>query len=335
MKSIRLLVMLMVAVSFTAAWAQDTQTYAEKLGWKKGDRVVIMHVDDAAMSYDSDQGAIKAIEQGVATSVSVMMPCPWVPGFVHYLKDHPKMDAGLHLTLTSEWKDYRWAPLCGKPAAPGLVDPEGAMWHGVEDVAKHASPDEVEKEIRAQVERALTMGFKPTHLDTHMGTVYATPAFLERYIKVGIDTGIPVMLPGGHDTLVKRDSKRDPAALAGIQALGKKLWDAGLPVLDDLHNVSYGWKLPQGVEATDDNLRKMKTEKYIQAMHEMLPGVTMVIMHCTDPTEVFPHISDSGPTRKGDLLAMLDPALKKCIEDEKIILTTWRELKERRDKVGK
>jgi hypothetical protein len=324
-----------LAVSFSQAWAQDTQTYAEKLGWKKGDRVVIMHVDDAAMSYDSDQGAIKAIEQGVATSVSVMMPCPWVPGFVHYLKDHPQMDAGLHLTLTSEWKDYRWAPLSGKPAVPGLVDPEGAMWHGVEDVAKHASPDEVETEIRAQVDRALTMGFTPTHLDTHMGTVYATPQFLERYIKVGIDKGIPVMLPGGHDTLLARDSKRGAADIANAQALGKKLWDAGLPVLDDLHNVSYGWKLPEGVEATDDNLRKMKTEKYIKAMHEMLPGVTMVIMHCTDPTEVFPKISDSGPTRKGDLLAMLDPALKKSIQDEKIILTTWRELKQRRDKVGK
>ncbi|MBI5091378.1 MAG: hypothetical protein HZB26_02930 [Candidatus Hydrogenedentes bacterium] len=126
-----------------------------------------------------------------------------------------------------------------------------------------------------------------------------------------------------------------PVWAQDTQAYAEKPGDAGLPVLDDLHNVSYGWKLAAGDEPTDDNLRTMKMEKYTKATHEMLPGVTIVIMHCTDPTEVFPHISDSGPTRKGDLLAMTDPASKKCIQDEKIILTTWRELKERCDKAGK
>jgi hypothetical protein len=103
-------------------------TYAEKLGYPKGAKVIIMHVDDVGMSYDSNIGAIKAIEEGVANSLSVMMPCPWVPGFVHYLKNHPKTDAGLHLTLTSEWKDYRWGPLAGKANVPNLVDEEGAMY---------------------------------------------------------------------------------------------------------------------------------------------------------------------------------------------------------------
>src|SRR5260221_13520735 len=83
-------------------------TYAEKLGYPKGAKVVILHVDDAGMSYDSNEGVFQALTKGVATSTSVMMPCPWVPGFVHYLKQHPKLDAGLHLTLTSEWADYRW-----------------------------------------------------------------------------------------------------------------------------------------------------------------------------------------------------------------------------------
>ncbi|WP_367615715.1 ChbG/HpnK family deacetylase [Pontibacter liquoris] len=94
------------------------QTYAEKLGWKKGDRVVILHIDDAGMSYDSNLGAIRALEEGVASSVSVMMTCPWVPGFVHYLQQHPTVDAGLHLTLTSEWRDYRWGRWWASPPLP-------------------------------------------------------------------------------------------------------------------------------------------------------------------------------------------------------------------------
>src|SRR5690606_25818816 len=146
------------------------ETYAEKLGFPKGARVLIMHVDDVGMSWDSNQGAIESIEKGVATSLSIMMPTPWVPGFFHYMQKNPEVDAGLHLTLTSEWKDYRWSPLSGKSTTPGLVDKEGAMWASVADVVTHATADEVEKEIRAQIDRARTMGFEPTHLDTHMGT---------------------------------------------------------------------------------------------------------------------------------------------------------------------
>src|SRR6218665_1262214 len=94
----------------------SAQTWAEKRGYPKDARVLILHVDDAGMSLDSNEGAIKAMTDGVANSVSVMMPCPWVPGFVSFLKQHPLTDAGLHLTLTSEWDNYRWGPLAGKPA---------------------------------------------------------------------------------------------------------------------------------------------------------------------------------------------------------------------------
>lgn len=314
-------------------YAQTGTTFAEKLGYPKGAKIIILHIDDLGMSYDSNLGSIEAMTKGVANSCSVMMPCPWVPEFVHYLKEHPETDAGLHLTLTSEWKDYRWGPLSGKPAAPGLVDPEGAMWRGVADVVKHASADEVEKEIRAQVERARTMGFEPTHLDSHMGTLFATPAFIERYIKVGIEYKIPVMFPGGHNTLIAEEMKSTAADMQAARAVGKKLWDAGLPVLDDLYNDSYSWKPTPEIYADDKKLQQYKTGKYIEVLKSLKAGITMIIMHCTNTTEVFEHISDSGPTRRGDYLAMIDPELKKAIKKEGIILTTWREMKQRRDKV--
>lgn len=310
----------------------QNETYAEKLGYPKGAKVIIMHVDDVGMSYDSNIGAIKAVEEGVATSMSVMMPCAWVPGFVHYLKNHPQIDAGLHLTLTSEWKDYRWGPLAGKPAVPNLVDTEGAMWSSVEETAKHASADEIEKEIRSQLERARAMGFEPTHMDSHMGTLFARQDYLERYFKVGIENKIPVMFPGGHDTMILRDGAAG-LTLEQAQKIGKMLWNAGLPVLDDLHNISYGWSMENVKKPSDKDLQAYKTKKYIESFKDLQAGVTMVIMHCTSPTEVFDQISSSGTTRKGDMLAMIDPTLKKYIQDNGIILTTWRELKERRDKV--
>jgi hypothetical protein len=321
---------------FTAAFCKAQtidSTYALKLGYPKGAKVVILHIDDAGMSFDSNEGTITAMTKGVANSCSVMMPCPWVPGFVHYLQEHKNLDAGLHLTLTSEWKDYRWVPLAGKTEVPGLTDIEGNLWRSVADVVKHATADEVEKEIRAQIDRAVTMGFIPTHLDSHMGTLFATPAFIERYVKVGIEKKIPVMLPGGHNTLIQSEMKAPDSQVQQLRQTGKMLWSAGLPVLDDLHNESYDWKIPDNISNDDKKIQAFKTQKYIAAIKSLKPGITMMIMHCTAPTAVFPFISNSGPVRKGDLLAMTDPAFKSALQKEGIVLTTWRELKERRDKL--
>ncbi|HVX49177.1 MAG TPA: polysaccharide deacetylase family protein [Chitinophagaceae bacterium] len=332
----RKIIAAITAVCVTTVLHAQTEgtTYAEKLGYPKGAKVVILHVDDAGMSYDSNEGVFEAITKGVATSTSVMMPCPWVPGFVHRLKDYPQLDAGLHLTLTSEWKDYRWGPLAGKDAVPGLVDKEGDLWPSVADVAMHATPDEVEKEIRAQLARARSMGFTPTHLDSHMGTLFATPGFIERYLKVGMEEHIPVMLPAGNDKMIQAQLRFLKIDLQKVQAQGKMLWDAGLPVLDDLDNNSYDWQIPDSAKNDDVKLQHFKTARYIADLKQLQPGVTMIIMHCTATSPQFKYITGSGDVRRGDLLAMLDPAFKKALENEHIILTTWRELMQRRTKAG-
>jgi predicted glycoside hydrolase/deacetylase ChbG (UPF0249 family) len=313
------------------ASAQDS-TYAERLGYPRGTKVLVLHIDDVGMSYDQNAGTIDVLEKGAARSCSIMMTCPWVPGFFHYLKDHPNTDAGLHLTLTSEWKDYRWGPLAGKSQVPGLVDAEGALWPSVADVVSHASADEVEKEVRAQIERALGFGFRPTHFDSHMGTLFE-PKFIQRYLKVGMEYKIPVMFPGGHATLAMQQYKMDAAGTMMMKGMGKMLWDAGLVVMDDLHNTSYAPHLPEGVKPTSENLRKYKTEFYINALKELKPGITYMIMHCIKPTEVFPFISDSGPVREGDYLAMMNPAFMQALKKEGIVVTTMRELMERRNRL--
>ncbi len=312
--------LLLVALLAMAYPATAAPTYAERLGWEPGAKVVIFHVDDVGMSHSSNAGAIKAMEQGAATSCSVMMPCGWVSEYARYLKEHPDTDAGLHMTLTAEWKNYRWGPLAGKNQVPGLVDEEGCLWHNVAQVVAHASPDEVELEMRAQIDRALAMGLKPTHLDTHMGTVYATPEFMERYIKLGVEYQIPVMIPAGHAQFIAEEER---ASLDQIRVIGEHVWAAGLPVLDDLFTGGYGWK------------DRDQLERYIQVLKNMKPGLLQIIIHASDPSDIFPLISGSGPTRKADMEAMMAPRLRDTIRSEGIILTTWRELKARRDKAGK
>jgi hypothetical protein len=161
------------------------------------------------------------------------------------------------------------------------------------------------------------------------------------------------MIPGGHNTALRKqyhDDAREelerrgewrgqelpePPELARAPEIGKLVWSGGLPVLDDLHNTSYGWRPPGGGPASDDALRQLKVERYAQAVRELQPGVTMIILHATDAGEAFDRISTSGATRRGDMLAMIAPELRKVIEEEGVILTTWRELGQRRAAVDR
>ena len=298
-----------------AAAAEEKPSWAERLGWPPGSRLIILHVDDAGMSHDSNVGTIEAMEKGIASSTSVMMPCPWVPEMVQYIKQHPGTDAGMHITLNSEWKLYRWAPLAGKSAVPGLTDGEGCLHADSMQVVRSASPDEVEREIRAQLDRAVSMGFHPTHLDSHMGTVILPP-FFERYVKVALETGIPLMLPAGHMQYV---GARVSGLREQVMEAARRVWDAGLPLIDDI--------LAEPTVGRDYNEMKSYLRERLRTMK---PGITQVIVHCTRPSETFSFISNSGEKRLAELRMMMDPEVKAFLSEQGIATTTWIELKKRR-----
>lgn len=301
-----------LTISCVVATVGFAETYAERLGWGPNDRVLIIHSDDVGMSMANNRGSAEALEFGLVTSVSVMMPCPWVSEWLAYTKAHPTIDSGLHLTLTSEYDGYRWPPVAGKPTVPGLADAHGCLPDNVGLVVDNASADEVEAEIRAQIDRAETMGLPITHLDSHMGTLFE-PKYIERFVKVGIEKQIPIIMRGarpGQD----------------LSEWAEKTWDGGLPVLDYVHTASYNWKTTDLDE---------KAELYIKAIRDLKPGVTEMIIHCTKPDDVIGVINGNRDFLYGDYFSMIDERVKKAVEEEGIILTTWRELKERRDKAGK
>jgi predicted glycoside hydrolase/deacetylase ChbG (UPF0249 family) len=145
------------------------------------------------MSHSTNLAAIEMLEKGAVSSASIMMPCPWVSEFAEYARKHPEKDLGLHLTLTSEWRNYRWGPVAARDKVTNLVDPSGFLWRSVAEVAMRASPEEIETELRAQIEKAKRMGIRFTHFDTHMGTLYARPDYFEVFEKLGREYGIPIL----------------------------------------------------------------------------------------------------------------------------------------------
>ena len=163
---------------------------AEALGHPPDATLLIVNCDDLGSSYAANVGVYEALREGLATSASLMVPCPWAREAAARYRGE---DVGVHLTLNAEYDLYRWGPITH---APSLLDGDGGFPRTIEDVWDHADIDEVRKELRAQVERAILWGFDISHLDSHMGTLQLKPEFFDVYLELAIDFGLPLRLSG-------------------------------------------------------------------------------------------------------------------------------------------
>jgi len=143
----------------TVANAQgQTKTLAERLGYPADSKLLIVHADDLAVAHSVDTASFEALDKNAVTSASVMVPCSWLIEVASYAKDHPDTDLGLHLTLTSEWKVYRWGPVESKDKVGSLLDSAEYLWPETGTAAQNIKPEEAEREIRAQIQRAIAAG---------------------------------------------------------------------------------------------------------------------------------------------------------------------------------
>jgi len=139
---------------------------------------LVIRSDDAGMTHSVNMALERLIATGLPVSVSVMFPTPWYQETVEILKRHPAVSVGIHLTLNSEWKNYRWGPVLGRSGVPTLVDSDGYFFASSDALYKnHPDIKEIEKELRAQIERALKSGLRIDYVDYHMGTVVMYPEF--------------------------------------------------------------------------------------------------------------------------------------------------------------
>ncbi|HEV7887190.1 MAG TPA: polysaccharide deacetylase family protein [Acidimicrobiales bacterium] len=163
---------------------------AERLGHPPDARLLIVTADDLGSSHAANVGVYEALRTGVATSASLMVPCPWAREAASRYRGE---DVGVHLTLNAEYELYRWGPIT---QAPSLLDGDGGFPRTVEDVWDHADLDEARRECRAQLERAIYWGFDVSHLDSHLGTMQGRPEFFDIFLELAVDFGLPLRLGG-------------------------------------------------------------------------------------------------------------------------------------------
>ncbi len=280
----------------------QTRTIAERLGHPANSKLLILHADDLGVAHSENAASLDALDKGVINSASIMIPTPWVTEVAEYAKAHPDADLGLHLTLTSEWATYRWGSTAPRDQVPSLHDADGTLPKDTRTVATRAKLDEVEKELRAQIDRAYAIGIKPTHVDSHMGALFNTPELMSTYVKVARSYKLPFLasiaspIPGTMNVVTKADVVPDTVIIA----------DDRVPV--------DRWK-----------------QFYLDAVNGLKPGLTEIIVHLGyDDAELravtVNHDAYGSAWRQRDYDVLNSAEFKKALKENGVILVTWREL---------
>jgi hypothetical protein len=203
-----------------------------KLGFGPEDRVVVVHADDIGMCQATLPALEGLLDAGLLSSAAVMVPCPWFPATAAFCRKHPSVDMGVHLTLTSEWDQYRWGPILSRDHASGLLDAEGYFFRSTPEVMEHGKADAVAVELAAQVDRAREAGIDITHVDSHMGSVF-DHKFLPAYLDVAFRQQVPPFFPA-IDEEGARASGVDERTLASGREIKRILEERAAPIFDDL-----------------------------------------------------------------------------------------------------
>lgn len=290
-----------------SGFAQQTKTLAERLGYPKDSKLLIIHADDMGLSHSTNMAVMKAMDSKAIITGSVMVPCPWFPEIADYVKNHPGLDVGIHLTLTAEWKYYQWGGVLPSDQIASLLDKNQHMYASVEELGKNAKPEDIEKEMRAQIERAISYGIQPTHLDNHMGSLLVNPEYIKIYVKLSKEYRLPILIPAMYYGMMP----------AGV----KEAMGSDMIMVDNLFMLEPGM------------IRGNWSAPYMAAIAAMKPGLNEMIVHLSVDNDEMRAIAtgheDYGAAwRQKDLDLVMSEPFKKAITDNHIVLITWRQIRD-------
>lgn len=297
------LTLLLLTILCTCVRAQEN--LAETLGYPSGTKLLIVHADDLAVTHATNVASIAALEKGSVSSASVMANCPWLPEVAEWARANPDHDLGMHLTLTSEWRLLRWGSVAPANEVPSLLDSSGYLLPLCQTLWPQAKPEEVRTEIRAQIERARSLGLEPTHLDSHMGCLVFNAPLLNIYLEVGREYGIPAMI-----------GRRELDA-AGPEF--SQYVQAGDLIVDEIHTADY----PDYTIGLDTSYRNL--------LAELKPGVSVLLIHTAldgaESAGMAGGVEAWGNRwRQQDYNFFTSDDFLNILNAENIQLTTWREV---------
>lgn len=306
-KVIVVVVLLVISLGRSA----EAETWAEKLGYPADKRVVILYASQLGMCYESNHAGTKLLEAGMIQSASAMVPCPWFGDLAQWASQHPDLDVGISLTMTSVGKHYRWRPISPRADVPGLVDADGYLCGSVAQFTFNATPEQVEKEIEAQIQKARAAGLRPTHLAPHLGALFSRPDTLAVYLKTARKHWIPALVIELTPEHVQRFRERglplDEQTLSLVR-------NYPLPKIDDLRFTPNG------------ETYEKKRDAFFKMIAGLSPGITQVVTLPAIESEGLRRITDDHRQRVFDARLLADPEVHAFLKKEDLQFTSWREI---------
>ncbi len=298
-----IVILLVICDALVCAAQNQAKTVQERLGYPASARLLIIHADDLGMNHSVNRATFEALEKGWITSASILVPCPWFPEVVRWAQQHPGADLGIHLALTSEWKDLRWGPVSSKDTVPNLLDSQGYLPLDTPEVGRNAKIPEAKTELRAQIDRARSLGIRPTHLDMHMAGMVSTPPLFEVYRQLRDEYQLPVLLE-----------------FSGVHSA-----PAGSTVSAEEIPIRRVITMEPGVAAND------WLDWYEKQLAALEPGVYQVIVHLAyDDDEMrgatWDHPDWGAAWRQRDLEMVRAPQFQKFLKDQRFVLIGWKDL---------
>lgn len=287
---------LLVFLAVSCSTKSSPPTIQEELGYNIDDILLIVHADDFGVFPGHTDGTIETLEYGMVKSTSIMAPCPDFDRAISYLIDNPDIDGGIHLTLNNEWQeDWSWTPVLSKEEVPSLYNEKGFMHAREDDFFQYADIDEALMELEAQILKVLETGYRPSHLDYHMGTVYQSPEIQDGILNLSKKYKIPILAGMWFPTMYNRFIDEDFVTITNMRCI---------------------------YETSRDRKVVFK-----EALSYLGPGVNVLLIHPAYTEEVeewleMPYI------RSGDLEVWTDPEIKAHADELGIKFISYKEIQE-------
>ncbi|KAG1649278.1 Carbohydrate deacetylase [Nymphon striatum] len=266
---------------------------AERLGYEADSRLLIITSDNLGAYHAANVACYESLRQGIATNASLMVPAPWSREAV---RGYRGADVGVHLTLNADFSCYRWSSITH---APTLHSGEGGFPRTATDLWEHADSEEVRRECRAQIERAVVWGFDPTHLDSHLSSMVLRPELFDVYLDLACEFALPVRLS---------DEVTEDAAGFPLRSLADQ----------------------EGILAPDRTLQLQGADRsaaFTEFVRAMPAGVTELSMQpAIDSPELRALLGDTDH-RIGDHQVLTDPASAELLKEAGIELISWAALR--------
>ncbi len=287
----------------------------KKLGFADDARVVILHMDDVGMCHASVEAYRQLLDFGLMSSAAVMVPCPWFMAATEICRQYPHADMGVHLTINSEWHNFRWSPISTADTASGMIDAEGYFYDNTKAVRENGNVHAVATELHAQIQRALAAGVDATHVDAHMGALLHS-RFLGIYVQAAQQHHVPAMMFRFSAEQMLQEGMDEAGVNVGLAAI-EHLENQGVPLLDAIVG------MPLDKAFGDDRMDLTK-----QLLSDLKPGITHFLFHAAIDTPELRALAPDWQARVGDLRVFSSPELRDFIQQQGIHIIGYRQLRD-------